>query len=375
MSALQSFLKTSEKRLGVPARAFDDESVASVEVVSTGSLALDHAIGVGGIPRGRITEIYGPTGGGKTTLALTAAKHCQDLGGIVAFIDAEQALNPELVTAIGLDKSRLVLVQPDHGNQAADISKALVESDLFDMVIMDSAAAMTPKEEVEADMDQNFMGLLPRLLSRWMRSITVPVQRHNVSLVVINQVRTNLSQYGAPNDSTGGQALKFYSSLRIEVRTSAGRQIKNGSEVIGTTVLATVKKNKFAAPFKKAEYDVMFGKGIDPGRGAFTVGLELGVINKSGNTYTVVKSGADLEDVDVRLAVGQPKAIEALHDDAELLKGVEDACRAVMRGASSPEPEPEPEEEVNEEPGLLAGASAGGSSSAANGENFFGLDD
>lgn len=371
MSALESFLKSSEKSLGVKARTFDDPAVASVEVVSTGSLALDHAIGAGGVPRGRITEIYGPTGGGKTTLALTCAKQCQDKGGIIGFVDAEQALNPELVEAVGLDKSRLVLIQPDYGEQAVDIVRAMTVSDVFDMIIVDSAANLTPKAEMDAEADQQFMGLLPRLLSRFMRIITGPVQKHNVALVIINQVRTNLNQYGAPDDSTGGKALKFYSSLRIEVRTSTGRQLKKGTDIYGTTVQATVKKNKFASPFKKAEYDVIFGKGIDPARGAFTVGVELGVIDKSGNTYTVVRTGADLEEIEVRLAVGKDKAMAALEADPELLAGVEDACRATMASnRAAPHDEDEPETD-GPDPDEAPSSPAGGGGSDPT--DFFGL--
>lgn len=367
---LSKFLTNSEKTLGVRARTLSDSTAEDIPVISTGAISLDYALGMGGIPRGRITEMYGPTGSGKTTLALSVAKSCQDNGGLIAFVDAEYALNRELTDSIGIDADRFVIVQPDNGEQAADVSKTMVESGLFDMVIVDSAAAMTPKKEIEADMEDQFMGLQARLLSRWMRIMVGPVQQHNVAFIVINQIRTNLAQYGAPDESTGGKALKFYSSVRIEVRTSTGRQIKKGSEVIGTRVKSTVKKNKFASPFKVAEYDVYFGHGIDAASGLLDVAMDVGAIEKSGNTYTAVLTGSDLSPISEKLAVGKDKALAALQADQDLFSGVEAAAWALMRGRKS--------EPVDAEPAALDEAPNAEQDDAATGpqledEDFFGL--
>lgn len=333
VKALESFLKTAPKQLGTRVARLSDDSHVDVAAISTGSLGLDHALGVGGIPRGRITELYGPTGGGKTTLALEAARRCQEEGGFIGFVDSEHALNRELVDTIGIDESRFVITQPDTGEDAAKAAYMMMDSGAFDMVIVDSAAAMVPKAEFEADIEQNFMGLQARLLSRFCRSAAPKAASSNVALVVINQVRVDLQSYGAPETSTGGKGLKFYSSVRIEVRTSANKQIKRGTDVVGTKVKATVKKNKFASPFRTAEYDIIFGRGIDASRDVFEVALKLGIIERSGNTYVVVMKGQGLEGCDEKLAVGRDKAAEALMDDPDLFLEVQEAARARLAGA------------------------------------------
>lgn len=376
--ALDAFLKAHTPKKARAGSAQDDpvristladSTSIDVDVIPTGSLTLDHALGVGGFPRGRITELYGPTGGGKSTLALSAAKLCQDLGGVVGFIDAEQALNRELVEQIGIDPARFVLAQTDTGEQALELVENMTRSNVFDMIIIDSAAALIPKAEFEADFEQQQMGLQARLLSKFMRRVTGPVGRHNVALVVINQVRSNLGAYGAPDESTGGKALKYFSSVRVEVRTSASKQIKVGTDVVGTMVTATVKKNKFAAPFKKAEYTITFGRGIDAAGDVFAVGTSLGVIERAGNTYYVRQVGEDLEPTDVKLGVGQGNAKTALEENEELFAGVEAAVRASLRGAK---PIPEPAEEGVAEAGPAPTVPA--PTRANDEDDFFGLD-
>lgn len=343
-SALQSFLnahkpKAAKKKGGEPdpirITTLADSTYLDVDAIPTGSLSLDHALGIGGFPKGRISELYGPTGGGKTTLALEAAKNCQDAGGVVGFVDAEQALNRELVDQIGIDPARFVLAQTETGEQAAEVCESMIRSGAFDMVIIDSAAALIPAAEMESSFEQQHMGLQARLLSKLMRKLTGPVSQFDVALVVINQVRSNLAAYGAPEESTGGKALKFFSSVRVEVRTSASKQIKEGTNVVGTMVTATVKKNKFAAPFKKCDYTITFGMGIDASADVFNVGVDLGVLERAGNTYYLRVKGEALEKVEMKLGVGAAKAQEFLNADEELFAEVESAVRATLAGKSA----------------------------------------
>lgn len=348
--ALGDFLKKASKDHGTRITTLSDNRSVDVDVIPTGALSLDYALGVGGLPRGRITEIYGPTGGGKTTLTLEAAVNCQRDGGVIGFVDAEQALNRELTDSIGIDSDRFVIAQPDTGEQAIEIARDMVESDAFDMVIVDSAAALVPKAEIDADVEQQFMGLQARLLSRFMRVITGPVAQHNVAFVVINQVRSNLQSYGAPEESTGGKALKFYSTTRVEVRTSAGKQIKKGADVIGTTVVATVKKNKLASPFKKAEYDIMFGQGIEAANGLVQVAVNTGVVVREGNTYKAKLLGADLRQVDEKLGVGIEKSKDMLRENSELFDDIEAAVKAVMAGRKVQEDVPVAQQGQDEAP-------------------------
>lgn len=362
-----------------------DSTYVDVDVIPTGSLSLDHAIGVGGFPRGRITELYGPTGGGKTTLALEAAKNCQEAGGAVGFIDAEQALNRELVDQIGIDPERLVLAQTETGEQAVEVCESMIKSGAFDMVIVDSAAAMVPKAELDADFEQQHMGLQARLLSKFMRRVAGPTAQYNVSLVVINQVRSNLGAYGAPEESTGGKALKFFSTVRVEVRTSASKQIKVGTDVIGTTVTATVKKNKLAAPFKKCDYTIRFGQGIDASGDIFNVAVDLGVIERAGNSYFVRQQGENLEAADIKLAVGGQNSKDALEADEEMFAKTEAAVKAALAGKKAenaldpvdvPESAPgtnddEPEEEVA---GPAPQPAPTVQPPAANDDDYFGLE-
>lgn len=319
-AALSSFLKDFNSEFpDSPMRAMSDPSVASVEVISTGAISLDVALGTGGVPRGRITEIYGPTGGGKTTLALAAAVQAQTAAdadeqrsGLIAFIDCEQALNMSLVEAMGIDQDRFMLTQPDYGEQAAEQVERALKSGLFDMIVVDSVAAMTPKSIIDRDYEGSAqMGRHAALMSTFMGRIQSLVNKTQTAVVLLNQVRVALNDYGAPEKSTGGKAIEFYSSVRVEVRTSAGRRIKVGSEVVGTMVQATVKKNKFAAPFKVAEYDVMFGKGISSGGALLGVCEQLGLISRAGASYTDQMTGE-------RIGVGKDKVKEILENDAEM---------------------------------------------------------
>lgn len=389
-NALQSFLKSHApkpaKAKGGPAvdpvriTTLADSSAVDVDAIPSGSLTLDNALGIGGFPRGRITELYGNTGGGKSTLALESAKLCQDAGGVIGFIDAEQALNRELVDQIGIDPGRFVIAQTETGEQAMDVCDDMVRSGVFDMIIVDSAAALIPRSEFEADYDAQQMGAQARMLSKFMRKITGPVGQYGVALVVINQIRSNLAAYGAPEESTGGKALKFFSSIRVEVRTSASKQIKVGSDVVGTTVTATVKKNKFAAPFKKCEYTITFGKGIDSAGDVFNVAVNMGIIERAGNTYYVRKQGANLEPTEVKLGVGAATAKVTLEEDTDLFPLVEEAVKSALRGPApaveenpaSEDPAPEPD--TDPAPATQNARVPASAPPQASDEDFFGLD-
>ena len=325
--ALDAFLNQMHKEAPGEVIRLDDDSRVDIETVSTGAISLDLAIGAGGFPRGRIIELYGPESSGKTTLALSVAANVQKLGGNVGFVDAEHALNRELCDNIGIDPHMFVVSQPNSGEEAADMVLKMVKSGAFDMVIVDSIAAMTPKAELDADMEQQFMGLQARLISRACRLWAGPVADHNVILCAVNQVRTALGSYGAPETTTGGKALKFYASLRIEVRSSASKKITRGTDIIGTTVTATVKKNKLGAPFKQAEYDVIFGQGIEGSGSLLEVCEKLGIVSRSGASYTNVLTGE-------RLAVGKEKAKDRLNEDEELRSELEAAVAAALSGGT-----------------------------------------
>lgn len=342
LDGLAKFLKKATKDHETAVGTLDAASHVDVAAIPTGALALDHATAIGGLPRGRVTELYGVPGAGKSTLALETARNCQEAGGIVGFIDAENALNRSLTESIGIDESRFVIAQPDTGEQGIEIAKDMIESDVFDMVIIDSAAALVPAAELNAEVAQQHMGLQARLLSKGMRVLTHATAVHNVALVVINQLRTNLQKYGAPMESTGGAALKYASSMRIEVRTSPSKAIKKGADIIGAEVTATVKKNKFASPSKPVEFKIIHGKGVDRADGVLVVALDLGVVERSGNTYNVLKRGEGLQDTVVKLGVGRDKANAALMADTDLFRDVEAAVKVLMSGEPHPAAEDEP---------------------------------
>ena len=289
-----------------------DAKTMNVNVVSTGCLSLDMALGVGGVPRGRIVEIYGPEASGKTTLSQHIVAEVQKLGGVAAFVDAEHALDPEYAKRIGINIDELLISQPDTGEQALEIVEALVRSNGVDVIVVDSVAALVPKAEIEGDMGDSHMGLQARLMSQALRKLAGIVHKSNTIVVFINQIRMKIGVFfGNPETTTGGNALKFYSSVRIEVRRSA--QIKQGEKIIGNQVKAKVVKNKVAAPFKVTSFDIMYNEGISVAGNVLDTGLSFGIITKSGNSYSYG---------DIKLGVGRETAKSFLKGDKKLIEEI-----------------------------------------------------
>ena len=321
-SALDSFLSQMQKEKPNEVLRLNDSTKTTIAVVPTGAISLDVAIGAGGFPRGKIIELFGPEGSGKTTVALSVAANVQKLGGNVGFIDAEHGLNRQLCDNIGIDPSRFVVNQPDSGEDAIDMVESMIKSGAFEVIIVDSVAAMVPKAEIDGDMDQVFMGLHARLMSRFMRRIASLANEAGVMLILINQVRANLGAYGSPETTTGGKAIKFYSSLRVEVRTSAAKKITRGNDVVGHTVVATVKKNRLGAPFKAAEFDIIYGQGVDGSGSLLDVAELTGVVTRAGAYYTDTNTGERFTETDpdgrVRAAVGKEAVKQVLRSDLAL---------------------------------------------------------
>jgi len=291
---------------------FGDARASHVEAITTGCLSLDIALGVGGVPRGRIIEIFGPESSGKTTLAQHIIAEAQKLGGIVAFVDAEHALDPDYAAKIGVNVKEMIISQPDTGEQALEIVETLVRSNAVDVIVVDSVAALVPQKEIEGDMGDSHMGLQARLMSQALRKLTGIVSKSKTLIIFINQTRMKIGVFfGNPETTTGGTALKFYSSVRIEVRRAA--QIKQGDRVIGNRVKVNVVKNKVAAPFRTTEFDIMYNEGISISGDLLDVGVEYGPIKKSGNSYTFEE---------VRLGVGRENAKRFLKADAKLQKQI-----------------------------------------------------
>ncbi|MFH1534496.1 MAG: recombinase RecA [Patescibacteria group bacterium] len=289
-----------------------DAKKIKIDSVPTGCVSLDIALGIGGVPRGRITEIYGPEASGKTTLAQHIVSEVQKLGGTAAFIDAEHALDPEYAKKIGVNTEELFISQPDSGEQALEILETLVRSNAVDVVVVDSVAALTPKAEIEGDMGDSHMGLQARLMSQALRKLAGIISKSNTVVVFINQIRMKIGVFfGNPETTTGGNALKFYSSVRIEVRRSA--QIKKGEQIIGNRVKVKVVKNKVAAPFRTTEFDIMYNEGISMAGDLIDTALQYGVMDKSGNSYSYGE---------VKLGVGRETARVALRDDKKLMKEI-----------------------------------------------------
>ena len=288
---------------------FGDARKTDIDAVPTGCLSLDIALGIGGIPRGRVIEIYGPESSGKTTLAQHIVAEVQRLGGIAAFVDAEHALDPAYAEKIGVNIKDVIISQPDSGEQALDIVETLVRSNAVDVVVVDSVAALVPQKEIEGDMGDQHMGLQARLMSQALRKLTAAVAKTNTVIVFINQIRNKIGVFfGNPETTTGGNALKFYSSVRLEIRRAA--QIKQGENVIGNRVKVKVVKNKVAAPFRSCEFDIMYNEGISLAGDVLDTGVDYGVIKKSGNSYSYG---------DIKFGVGRETAKRFLKEDKKLL--------------------------------------------------------
>jgi len=318
--ALELAIGQIEKRFGKGSIMKLGESAAllPIEAIPTGSLALDLALGIGGIPRGRITEIFGPEASGKTTLAQHIIAEAQKRGGTVAYIDAEHALDPSYAANCGVNVDDLLISQPDTGEQALEITEALVRSSAVDVIIIDSVAALVPRAEIEGDMGDSHMGLQARLMSQALRKLAAAIGRSGTAVVFINQLREKVGiVFGNPEVTTGGRALKFYSSIRIDLRRT--ETIKQGNEAIGSHVRAKVVKNKVAPPFRTAEFDIMFDHGISKEGNLIDLGLELGLVSKAGAFFSYG---------DIRLGQGRESAKQHLIQNPELAQEIEERIRA-----------------------------------------------
>ncbi len=294
-----------------------DEQAANVEAISTGSLALDLALGIGGLPKGRIVEIYGPESSGKTTLALHVLAQAQKAGGEVAFIDAEHALDITYARALGVKVEDMLVSQPDTGEQALEITEALVRSGAIDVIVVDSVAALVPRAEIEGEMGDSFVGLHARLMSQALRKLAGAINKTNCIVIFINQLREKVGvMYGNPEVTTGGRALKFYASVRIDVRRI--ETLKNGSEMIGNRTRAKVVKNKMAPPFREAEFDIMYGEGISMLGELIDLGVKLDLVQKSGSWYSMGET---------RIGQGRDSAKQYLRDNPEIAEKLESDIR------------------------------------------------
>ncbi|MFH0923471.1 MAG: recombinase RecA [Candidatus Falkowbacteria bacterium] len=313
MAAAMSAVEQIKTRFGEGAiMKFGESRKVDVDAVPTGCLSIDIALGIGGVPRGRIIEIFGPEASGKTTLAQHIVAEVQKLGGIAAFIDAEHALDPDYAKIIGVDVKEMLISQPDTGEQALEILETLVRSNAVDVVVIDSVAALVPRKEIEGDMGDSHMGLQARLMSQALRKLTGVVSKSKTVVIFINQIRHKIGVFfGNPEVTTGGNALKFYSSVRIEVRRSA--QIKQGDRIIGNRVKTKIVKNKVAAPFKTCEFDIMYNEGISISGDLLDTGTVYGVVSKSGNSYSYG---------DIKLGVGRENAKRFLRADKKLMKEI-----------------------------------------------------
>ena len=314
LKALQAAMDKIEKSFGKGSiMRMGNDQVQEVEVIPTGSIALNAALGVGGYPKGRIIEIYGPESSGKTTLAIHAIAEAQKAGGIAAFIDAEHAFDRFYAAKLGVDIDNLWISQPDNGEQALEIAEQLIRSSAIDIIVIDSVAALTPKAEIEGDMGDNRVGLQARLMSQALRKLTSTISKTNTTCIFINQLREKIGvMFGNPETTTGGNALKFYASVRLDIRRAT--QLKDGEEVIGNQVRVKVVKNKVAPPFRKAEFDIMFGEGISRSGEIIDLGAELGIIKKSGSWYSYN---------DTKLGQGRDAAKQCIQDNPELAEELE----------------------------------------------------
>ena len=287
LESLKAAIGQIERQFGKGAvmRLGDEEAQHNIEVISTGSLTLDHALGIGGLPRGRVVEIYGPESSGKTTLTLEVVAQCQKTGGTAAFIDAEHALDPIYAGKIGVNVDELLVSQPDTGEQALEITDMLVRSNSVDLIVIDSVAALTPRAEIEGDMGDSHMGLQARLMSQSLRKLTSNIKKSNTLVIFINQIRLKIGvMFGNPETTTGGNALKFYSSVRLDIRRTGA--IKKGDEILGNETRVKVVKNKVAPPFKLAEFEIRYGEGISRYSEIIDLGVDAKIIEKAGAWYS-----------------------------------------------------------------------------------------
>lgn len=334
--ALATAMAQIEKQYGKGAvMKLGENASMSVEHIKTGSMALDMALGIGGIPRGRIVEIYGPESSGKTTLALHCVAEAQKAGGTAAFIDVEHALDPVYAENLGVDIDSLLVSQPDSGEQALEIAEALVRSGAIDIIVIDSVAALVTRAEIEGEMGDNHVGQLARLMSQALRKLTGALSKSNCSAIFINQLREKIGViYGNPETTTGGRALKFYASVRIDVRKI--ETIKNGSEMIGSRTRARVVKNKVAPPFREAEFDVLYGKGISHTGEIVDMGLEFDILKRSGAWFYYG---------DTRIGQGKDNVKQMLEENTELARELEEKITEKYEARMSGKKEPETVEE------------------------------
>ena len=309
LKALRAAMDKIEKDFGKGSiMKLGDENIENIDIIHTGSIGLDAALGVGGYPKGRIIEIYGPESSGKTTLAIHAIAEAQKVGGIAAFIDAEHAFDRFYAEKLGVDVENLLIYQPDSGEQALEIADQLIRSSAIDIVVIDSVAALTPKAELEGDMGENKVGLQARLMSQALRKLTSAIKKTNTTCIFINQLREKIGvMFGNPETTTGGNALKFYASVRLDIR-SAGK-LKDGDDIKGNQVRVKVVKNKVAPPFRKAEFDIMFGEGISRAGEIIDLGVDMGIVKKSGSWFSYN---------DTKLGQGRDAAKQCIADNPEL---------------------------------------------------------
>jgi recombination protein RecA len=321
MKALELSLAGIEKAHGKGAvMKMGEKGSMAIDTVPTGALALDLALGVGGLPRGRVTEIYGPESSGKSTLAMHVVAEAQRMGGICAYVDAEHAMDPIYARAIGVDVDELLISQPDTGEQALEITDMLVRSGAIDVIVIDSVAALTPRAEIEGDMGDSHVGLQARLMSQALRKLTANLNKTNTICIFINQLREKIGvMFGSPETTPGGRALKFYSSVRLDIRRI--ESIKDGVEVVGNRTRVKVVKNKVAPPFRQAEFDIMYGQGISREGGILDIGVDNDIVKKSGAWYTYEGE---------QLGQGRENAKTFLHDNPEIMIEISERIRTQM---------------------------------------------